>query len=125
MSDILLDTLTNDLIVEGGQITLIDNREELARQRLLITLRTFRGEWFKNINFGVPYIENDNNKIALLGKSSKRLLDIELQRQILDIEDIESIEDYTSVLDTTSREIVVTFSAVTKSGAILPLSLTI
>ena len=125
MSDILLDTLTNDLIVEGGQITLIDNREELARQRLLITLRTFRGEWFKNINFGVPYIENDNNKIALLGKSSKRLLDIELQRQILDIEDIESIEDYTSVLDTISREIVVTFSAVTKSGAILPLSLTI
>ena len=125
MSDILLDTLTNDLIVEGGQITLIDNREELARQRLLITLRTFRGEWFKNINFGVPYIENDNNKIALLGKSSKKLLDIELQRQILDIEDIESIEDYTSVLDTISREIVVTFSAVTKSGAILPLSLTI
>ena len=125
MSDLFIDSSTNDLLIEDGQLSLADSREELARQRLLITLRTFKGEWFKNINFGVPYIINENNKIELLGKSSKRLLDIELQQQILGVEDIVSIEGYTSVLDTTNRDITVEFSAITESGAILPLSLTI
>ena len=125
MSDLFIDSATNDLLIEGGQLSLADSREELARQRLLITLRTFKGEWFKNVNFGIPYTINDDNKIELLGKSSKKLLDIELQQQILDVEDIVSIEGYTSVEDVTKRDITINFSAITEDGAILPLSLTI
>ena len=49
--------LTNDLVLVDGDLTLTTTRTEIAAQTLGITLKTYRGEWFLNSNFGVPYLQ--------------------------------------------------------------------
>lgn len=50
-------------ITKDGDVALADgrmfltSRSELVRQNLLKRLRTFSGEWFLNINLGVPYFQ--------------------------------------------------------------------
>ena len=48
---------SNDLVMVDGDLTLTTTKSEIAAQTLGITLRTFRGEWFLNSNFGVPYLQ--------------------------------------------------------------------
>ena len=54
--DIAMDINSNDLILQDGDLMLIDNAERVAQQ-VLITLRFWYGEWFLNVSEGVPYLE--------------------------------------------------------------------
>lgn len=55
MSDIKLDE-DNDIFVENNDIVLITGTEEI-RQRLLQNLKSFQGDWFLNLQNGVPYFQ--------------------------------------------------------------------
>ena len=54
--DIAMDVNTNDIVLKGGKVLLIDNAERIAQQ-ILISLRFWLGEWFLNTRQGVPYLE--------------------------------------------------------------------
>lgn len=54
--DLAMDVSTSDLIVQGGDLMIVDNAERVAQQ-VLITLREWFGEWFLKTSDGIPYLE--------------------------------------------------------------------
>ena len=56
MRDLAMNINTNDLVLENGDLLLIDDAERVAQQ-ILISLRFWAGEWFLNTTHGVPYLE--------------------------------------------------------------------
>lgn len=54
--DIALNISKNDLVLQNGDLIIIDNTERVAQQ-VLITLRFWLGEWFLDTREGVPYLE--------------------------------------------------------------------
>lgn len=115
MSDFYLNPLTGDLDITGGRMSITKQVEELARQKLHITLKTFKGEYFANRLFGIPYLANDNNPVQLLEKNTKDLLDLEIKSAILDTEGVTEILSYSSNL-ASDRSLTVNFTALTESG---------
>lgn len=54
------------------------SRVDVVAQRLLILLSTFRGEWFLDTEYGIPYFQ------SILGmKTSKSAVDLIFQKAIL------------------------------------------
>lgn len=125
MTDIYLDPISNDIYLENNLARLTEKEEELIRQKLLITISTFRGEWGFNINFGIPYIANENNPVQIMGKGNKRLLDILLRAAILNTEGVESFVNYSSIQDPQLRSVTINFSVNTDSGNIVSVTGTI
>ena len=98
---------------------LTETVEENTRQRVAITLGAFRGEWFKNILYGVPYIENDNNPINILGKADKDLFDSQIKQAILSREGVSGLISYSSTVDKINRTVSVSFVAKTDTGSLI------
>ena len=46
-----------DLLIEGFDLRLTTDTE-IVEQRIRQALLTFRGEWFLNVELGIPYYEN-------------------------------------------------------------------
>jgi hypothetical protein len=57
MTDFKLDPITRDLVVEGGMELVRDGDE--AAQRVSLAVGLNLGEWFLNINLGLPWIKNN------------------------------------------------------------------
>ena len=63
-------------ISEGGEIVLDDLGrpvevvdDEAAQQNVLMRMRTNRGEWFWNMEFGVPWLDRSENSLgSILGE---------------------------------------------------------
>lgn len=124
LRDIYLDPLTNDLSFINGEIRLTESIEEVVRQKVSIALRTYRGEWFANIEQGVPYLENDNNPIQILGKTSKTVFDTTVRSEILEVQGVTNVTYYESTLDRVNSTITISFQATTKSGEDISLVIT-
>lgn len=54
--DLAMNIETGDLVVQNGDLMIVNNGERVAQQ-VLITLREWLGEWFLKTNDGVPYLE--------------------------------------------------------------------
>jgi hypothetical protein len=67
MNDLKL-TNDHDLLIEGGDLVLINSEAEVAVQSLKINLLMFRGEWFLDSSLGVPYFQE------ILGKVTNKTL---------------------------------------------------
>ena len=112
MTDIVL-TSEHDLFIENGDISLFTTLDTLTAQKVKIRLLNYRGEWFRDINTGVPYLQ------SILGrKNTKVATDIILQNEILLTENIASITSYSSTINT-ERKLEVIFSAQMVSGGII------
>jgi hypothetical protein len=117
--DLYVSPTTGDLDLTNNQMRLTANIEECVRQKVEITLKAYRGEWAYNIEFGVPYLENDNNPIQLLGKTSKVFFDTTIRAAIESVEGIVQILTYNSVITQPQGLISITFQATTESGEVL------
>lgn len=119
-TDILINPSSKDIDFTNNTITLVQSIEDLARQKIAITLRAFKGEWDFNINFGIPYTANENNSTQLLGVpvANKRLLDFEIRQAILDKEEILSILSFESTISPETRVYSLSFEALTEEGPI-------
>lgn len=89
---------SNDLIMDDGDLVLTTTRTEIAGQTLGITLKTYRGEWFLNTNFGVPYLQE------IIGVARKkdivdRIFLAEIARNIY----VDTINNYVSSYDRDQR----------------------
>lgn len=95
--DLKLGT-TNDLVINGGDLVLTTTKTEIAAQTLGITLKTFRGEWFLNSQFGVPYLQ----EIVGVAKKKEvvdRIFLAEIARNIY----VDNINSYRSTYDRDDR----------------------
>lgn len=112
MYDIALSAHTHDLLIQDGDLLLIDNAERVAQQ-IKIKLRSFLGEWFLDTTYGVPYWE----EILVKSPSLDHVRNI-LRQQILDVDGVSAVNSIELSLDRQSRKLTVTFEAQTTYGLV-------
>lgn len=109
MTDLIL-TQEHDLEIIDGDIKLFETVELATVQKLKIRLLSYRGEWFRDISTGVPYLQ------AILGKRNTKLTaDTVLKNEIINTPNIASITSYSSSINS-ERKLSITFSAIMTSG---------
>jgi len=57
MTQLLMDENDDVAIVNNRMVMTVNNSDEEIRQRLIQRLKKFAGEWFLDINDGVPYFQ--------------------------------------------------------------------
>ncbi|ATN93404.1 hypothetical protein [Pseudoalteromonas phage J2-1_QLiu-2017] len=108
--DLLLSKDSHDLVIEEGVLRDTASYNEYITQKLKIRLQNDRGEWFRDVNNGIPY----SNEI--LGyTNTKELADTFIIDTILSTEGVSSISDYSSVVK--NKDLTVRFRAVLENGA--------
>jgi hypothetical protein len=118
MTDFYLDPTTHDFVFENGDIKWVPTQQELCRQNVVVAMKTFRGEWFRDIGFGVPWLENENNPISLLGGKDKFVFDAELRKVILNESTVISISSYKTTFEPISGQINVDINILSEFGPI-------
>jgi len=100
----------NDLYFTNGKLAFINgtNTDQEILQRIRVRLRFFQGEWYLNINHGIPYLNN------ILGTKqiNINIIDNFFRDAILDVEGVASIIDSVIDFKAAQRELSYTFTAV-------------
>lgn len=115
--DFLLNQITNDLVLEDGDFKFtIETPIELS-QRLGIRLRTFQGEWFLDLDYGIPYLQQ------IIGQTrSKRDVDVIFTSSIREEDGVTGIKGYSSTWDRYQR--IYSFNAdVTTPYGVIPIDI--
>lgn len=103
MTDIKLDG--SDLVIEDGDLVLISGADAI-RQELSIRLKTFKGEWFRNPEVGMPYFQR------ILGKNPRASSINGIFREaILSTPGVTGIEDFNAVYNPQTRAFTINFKA--------------
>jgi len=120
-NDLYIDPLTNDLAIDAvtGSLRMCTTIQELTRQRVEITLRTFLNEWFYDTTFGTPYFE------SIFGKNKRNSADLAIKTTVLNVEGVVQILSYTSLLDKTLRTLTVAMTIKSDSGDIIPIEVSL
>lgn len=106
--------LTNgDIVISPFDIVLNTKGAEAVAQRIDITLKTFKGEYFLNIDFGAPWFQT-----VLRKGVSKNLIDTQLKNIILGVEGVLQIFEYESTINSSLRDMTITFKARVDDGII-------
>lgn len=112
-NDFYIDPATDDWSLEGGTtIRMCNTYEELTRQRIQINLEMFRGEWFADKNYGVPYFGR------IYGKGNKNAADAIFKGTIRNTEGVIKLTRFISTLDKVERKYTLVFSVLTTEGEI-------
>jgi hypothetical protein len=89
MSDLQLDTNTNDLLFVNNDLVVNGDPAVYLPQRVRVKLQTFFGEWHRNSLMGVKYYEE-----ILKKNPNYRTVDNIIQSTILDDDEIAKITFY-------------------------------
>jgi len=109
--DLLMDIDgTRDLIFTNGKCPVTTFPVQAVAQRLFIRLRTFKGEWFFNTTYGVPYFQR------VFRKTNKAAVDAIFQDQILSENGVKRITQFSSTLDVANRKYSLNFRVLTTDG---------
>jgi hypothetical protein len=114
MTDIRLNFANHDIDVSdfvAPRLWRQDEELQAIKQRLLIRLKAFRGEWFADINFGVPWLQE------VLGSNysdAGKTLQIIFRNEILKCDGVKSVSNI--VINKTGRSHSVSFTANTELG---------
>lgn len=112
MFDFYISPDTGDLVFEDGDFRMTQTKGESLRQRIYITLNCWRGDWFWDTTFGVPYRE------SILGKPrTKDEVDAIFLSQITQYADeYESLDEFTTTYDRRQRTFDVIFRITVGDG---------
>ncbi len=106
-----------DLLLTGGDLVISDHTlgfvsgVDRVKQSMLIRLQIFLGEWFLDVNWGVPYFQNIFVKNPDLDS-----IDAVLKSIILEDVEVQSIAKYNSIYNNTQRIFSLSFEAATTFG---------
>lgn len=107
MTDLALDPVTRDLILPIRPVT----GAERVAQSVGIRLRAWLGEWFLDLNHGVPYIQQ------IMGKGVRpEIVEAILRAQILDVRGVKSIKTFNIEINNQTRSAAVRFEVVSAEG---------
>ena len=110
--DIAMNINNNDLILQDGDLLLIDNAERCAQQ-ILISLQFWYGEWFLNTSEGVPYLEY----ILIKNPNIAHVRQV-LTEAIEQVEGVQSVDSMTIDFDRQGRRLAVDYAVTTNYGLI-------
>ena len=116
MSDFQLTT-DHDIDITNNDFSVIESSDAI-RQRLLIRLMTFQGEWVLDTQIGVPYYQTIFTKGV-----TKDVVDAILKREIAACPGIQSLEKFSSTHDLRTREYSCTFTARDNTGSLIEVTL--
>lgn len=111
MSDLKLGA-DGDLEVKNGSLHLT-NGDEAVKQHLQQRLRTFLGEWFLDLDVGVPYFQD-----ILVKNPNVNQVDGILKQTILTTPGVVELISFTMNFDSTARALSVEFEYTSYSGEI-------
>lgn len=110
--DILLNPETHDALFVNGSCHMTTSLGESVAQRLKVTLLTFRGEWFLDTTYGVPYRE------SVFGKGRvKSVVDAVFVDIIKQDPDVIEIVEFNSTL-TYARDYTIEFTVRVTDGTV-------
>lgn len=110
--DLALDAKSHDLVINNGNLLLIDNKERIIQQSKIRLLR-WRGEWFLDSRDGIPYIERVLVKKPNLSHIRQIFYD-----ELSTIEGVTRVSDLTLKFDARNRQLFVTYEFETEYGFI-------
>lgn len=113
MRDFKLDPETGDLDLSRLDLTLIDGAEQV-RQQLYLKLNLWREEWFLDLKFGTPWIEE------VLGRSSVTVgaARAAIVKSALEVDGVDEIEEFSYTLSNDVRKLTVSLRAKTRFGIV-------
>lgn len=106
MADLALDLLSWDLVLPPR---VISGPEEIA-QAVGIHLRTWRTEWFLDLDHGVPYLTE------VFGRRRPEMVGSILRQEILGVDGVLSIISFSLKLDHKTRVATVDYQAEVDAG---------
>lgn len=111
--DLKIDSATGDLVLDGADLVIVADGAAIA-QATRARLRLFRGEWFADLDAGVPWftevlVKNPN----LVGIRAT------LRGTIADTVGVATIETFDLTFDSATRTLDLTFSLTTDAGELL------
>lgn len=109
--DLKLIENTNNLEITNSDLTLVSGSVYVAN-KIRIALRTFKTEWYLNINAGLPYYE----EIFIKNPNVDFIADL-YQSEILKIKEVKELTEFELTLE--NRKMTITFTAILQSGEIL------
>lgn len=83
-ADLKLDSATNDIVVENGDLALIYDNDEI-RQRIRTRLTDVRGNWFRDLSYGTDWFG------SILGKRSDLTRKAEIERVVRTTEGVAQV----------------------------------
>jgi hypothetical protein len=110
--DLQLDNDCKDIEIVNLDLALVDGTVQV-KQALCIALRLFRGEWFLDANAGVPYYQD-----VLVKSPNLSEINSILKTEILKVEHVNKILEFTSTFDSVNRQLSVSFRADTTFGPV-------
>lgn len=111
MIDYELDS-TGDIYFENFNVVMASDADQLA-QRVSIRLKTIKGEWFADPKAGIDYYED------VLGKNKNNVAISNIfKAEILNTPEITAITQFDILQDTSTRQIKITFIAMSIYGEI-------
>lgn len=114
--DLLLDA-DGDLVM-GADLEFASGLSAVA-QAVKIVVQTFRGEWFLDLDFGVPYFERDGVPAseALLGQRfNETKARAAFRDAILSVDGVDSLEELNVTFNVSTRRLDVTWRTLTVFG---------
>ena len=112
--DLQLDAGTHDLVIEGGDVQMIDGALRVAQQ-VKVTLLTFLGEWFLDTDFGVPYFD-----VVYIKNPNWAAINATFRARIIDVPGVTRITQLDLEYDRAARALAVTFQVETIYGLTRP-----
>lgn len=112
MSDLRLKD--GDLLIHDFDLSLTDSGSDSLAQRLSIKLQFFKGEWFLDTDFGIPYFQEIFVKPFI-----QSAMDAIFKNQILATPEVVALVRYASQFNRNQRTFAVAFTVKTKSNSFL------
>ena len=97
--DIGIDTMTNDISHAEGVILFTSKDDETA-QRIRTCLRRIKGEWFLDVNAGLPYFGGQ-----MLGGKDLEYVKLLIREELLRIEGVNKITEINILMDKTTKKV--------------------
>ena len=110
--DLELDS-TRNLVVRNSDLQFVYDGEAIA-QAVGVRLRFFEGEWFLNLETGMPYFQE-----ILVKNPNIALIKSYIRETILDTPGINEVADVTLAFNTATRILSVGFKATTDLGELI------
>lgn len=110
--------VVGDLHLTNGQVTLLEDSKEMAAQALSVRFDFFRGEWYRDLRQGIPGWERI---LGTRNPSTSRLAKM-ARKVILGTQGIASVSEVRVSFNRETRELSITFRALTKDGLSLDFS---
>ena len=98
MTDFLLNENNDDLSIVNGDLSFTSLNSQDVRQRVLITIRAWQGEWLLNEAFGIPYLQEIFQKVE-----TQTLVDDIFLTRILAVDGVEELVSFRSEFDRVRR----------------------